>query len=327
MNLNESHTPNAPSRFEAYRYSFLSVVTFGIIGNILVIISVTRQSNLLKNNYYFLVLHLASSDLGWLVVTFVMIINLNFAEKPFLASGSNLYCLINDVTYVFEFAAVCMMLIISVLRYSATVHPLKPAISRQKLKVVCGFGYTVGLVMGYGTGIPECFVRKDNRPYWMSRYTFALLLYSAPVFFMGVVYFKICRSIIKQNRDIKFLRSNQSTRSSSSSYTGIMRFIRDRRTSLVCLCTVLCYGVGNIPVIAYFIMMLAGANDFLQKHIWTLHFAAVLRTVGSNSANPLIYGIFDKKLLAFWRRSPRRKRKKQENESFEIASEENKTVL
>jgi hypothetical protein len=31
-----------------------------------------------------------------------------------------------------------MMLIISVLRYRATVHPLKADVSRRKLKVVCG---------------------------------------------------------------------------------------------------------------------------------------------------------------------------------------------
>jgi hypothetical protein len=49
-----------------------------------------------------------------------------------------------------------MMLIISVLRYRATVHPLKPAISRRKLKVVCGLVYIVGFIAGYGTRLPSC---------------------------------------------------------------------------------------------------------------------------------------------------------------------------
>jgi hypothetical protein len=39
---------------------------------------------------------------------------------------------------VFQVAGVGMMLVISVLRYCATVHPLRPTISRRKLKVFCG---------------------------------------------------------------------------------------------------------------------------------------------------------------------------------------------
>ncbi len=51
-----------------------------------------------------------------------------------------------------------MMLVISVLRYRATVHPLKPAITRRKLKVVCGLVYVVGLIGGYGPIAPECLL-------------------------------------------------------------------------------------------------------------------------------------------------------------------------
>jgi hypothetical protein len=36
-----------------------------------------------------------------------------------------------------------MMLIISLLRYRATVHPLKPDVSRRKLKAICGLVYVV----------------------------------------------------------------------------------------------------------------------------------------------------------------------------------------
>ena len=53
------------------------------------------------------------------------------------------------LTYAFQVAGIGMMLIISVLRYRATVHPLKPAISRRKLKVVSGLLYIVGFIAGY----------------------------------------------------------------------------------------------------------------------------------------------------------------------------------
>jgi hypothetical protein len=50
--------------YDAYRYSEAVVLVVGILGNILVIISILRQKKLLKNNYYFVVLHLAICDLG-----------------------------------------------------------------------------------------------------------------------------------------------------------------------------------------------------------------------------------------------------------------------
>ena len=48
-----------------------------------------------------------------------------------------------------------MMLIISVLRYRAAVHPLKP-------KIVCGSGYILGVIAGYGQRAPLCFILYGN---------------------------------------------------------------------------------------------------------------------------------------------------------------------
>ena len=67
---NESHNSNfvnetiGKTAYDAYRYSYAVVNVVGILGNILVIISILRQKKLLKNNYYFLVLHLAICDEG-----------------------------------------------------------------------------------------------------------------------------------------------------------------------------------------------------------------------------------------------------------------------
>ena len=54
--LNETMGKTA---YDVYRYSDVVAIVFGIVGNILVIISILRQKKMLKNNYYFLVLHLA----------------------------------------------------------------------------------------------------------------------------------------------------------------------------------------------------------------------------------------------------------------------------
>ncbi len=111
------------TRNEAYKYSTAVVIVFGILGNILVIISILRQKNLLKSNYYYLVLHLAICDLGALIIYLLHHINWNFLKEPLFVV--TFYCLFHAVCYTLAAAGACTMLVISVLRYRATVHPLK----------------------------------------------------------------------------------------------------------------------------------------------------------------------------------------------------------
>jgi hypothetical protein len=95
-----------------------------------------------------------------------------------------------------------MMLIISVLRYRATVHPLKPAIRRRKLKVVCGLVYLNGcLIAGYGVFLVECFLNDDS--YWKFRHAGTVFFLIVPTIFMAVVYYKVGRALIKQNKHMK----------------------------------------------------------------------------------------------------------------------------
>jgi hypothetical protein len=44
------------------------------------------------------------------------------------------------------------------------MHPLKPAISRRKFKVVCGLMYLVGFIAGYATYLPgTCWLGARQR--------------------------------------------------------------------------------------------------------------------------------------------------------------------
>jgi hypothetical protein len=122
--------------YDVYRYSDIVVLVFGILGNILVVTSILRQNIVMKNNYYYLLSQLAICDLGVLVVYLVdRIASYWYEEALFYYSLTS--CVFSNTYYVFQVAGIGMMLIISVLRYRATLHPLKPAISRRKLKVVC----------------------------------------------------------------------------------------------------------------------------------------------------------------------------------------------
>ena len=84
--------------YKICRYSFFSVLAFGMLGNILAIIFILRQKILLKNNCYFLVLHLAMCDLGTLIIYFLdsiagIVANYwySWSEEP-LHNLSFMYC-------------------------------------------------------------------------------------------------------------------------------------------------------------------------------------------------------------------------------------------
>jgi hypothetical protein len=299
---------------DAYRYSDAVVLVVGILGNILVIISILRQKKLLKNNYYFLVLHLTICDLGVLIIFLFDHINWYFVEDR-LDIYSTKYCVFIRIYYVFRVAGIGMMLIISLLRYRATVHPLKPDVSRRKLKVVCGLVYIVGFIAGYGTRLPLCFIMQWNDVaivYKKVFYGYVISCFSLfPTVFMAVVYYKIGRELIKQNKYMKNVCSNPGRRSAPDSSFNILKFIRNRRTFFVCLITVLCFAIGNIPSTVYFILFIAGENDFLMKYVWLIYLARVPRVAGSHSVNPLIYGRLDKKLLPFWKLCRKKKQRPQ----------------
>ena len=275
-----------------FSYGFISVLAIGILGNILVIISILKQKKLLKKNYYLLVLHLAICDLGFCIILFLIDIIFNPVQIC-----SVTFCWTVTILGLSLFAGVCMMLIIAVLRYRATVHPLKPDISRRKLKTVFSLSYILGLIAGCGSVLPLCVMtsadaRMKYSLYYHGYATFCFYLFSTV--FMAVVYYKIGRALIKQNKHIKRVCSNAVK----------SRYVRNRRTFLVCLGTVLCFAVSTVFFTVYF------PTEIFAKHnlpVWFWHLCRVLRVAGAHAINPLIYGVFDKKLLAFWKLCSNRK--------------------
>ena len=130
---------------------------------------------------------------------------------------------------------------------------------------------------------------------------------------MAVVYYKIGRALIKQNKYITSVCSNPVRRSAASSSSSILKFIRNRRTCFLCFLTVLCYGVGHISISAWFILFISGEYHLRIKYAWLLDLGIIIRVAGSHSLNPLIYGILDKKVLTFWKHCHNKKQRPQEN--------------
>ncbi len=282
----------AKTALVAYEYSSLPVIVFGIVGNILVIISILRQKSLLKNNYYFLVLQLAICDLGALIIHLMDTIEYLWAEGLSYRHPA-IYCVFDNTFFLFFAAGLGMMLIISVLRYRATVHPLKPAITRRKLKVVCGLVYVAGLIAGYESILPYCFMQQNVAHKRYHKFAYEVIACNlVPTIFMAVVYYKIGRALAKQNKQMKRVCSNAVRK----------RHIRDRRIFLVCLSTVLCCAVGKLPIFVWQIWYVADENFLSTEYSqWFRYYAVIMAAAGSQSINPLIYGVFDKKMFTFWK--------------------------
>ena len=285
-----------------FEYSVNAVIVFGMVGNILVILSILKQKkNVLKNNYYFLVLHLAICDLAVLIIYIFNSVDAFWLEEPLSVRCPMIVCHVYTISDAFEFTGVGMMLIISLLRYRATVHPLKPAISRRKLKIVCGFAYLVGLIAGCGAHLPSCFIKSNDEIAKKFYYAFwVFFVYFVPTTFMAIVYCKLSRALVKQHKHMKRVCSN-AVRHRATDSSFILRYIQNRRTFLVCLSVVLCYGISHIPLSVRSMWFIIGENHLQTKYVWVGYFSSVLNMAGSHSVNPLIYGILDKKLLKFWK--------------------------
>ena len=302
---------------DAYKFSYIIVNVLGIIGNVLVILSILRQkNNVFKNNYYFIVSHLAICDLAVLIIYLLYTAQDSLLAEPLSDRFPRISCHSKVIVDAIQLAGVGMMLVISLLRYRATVHPLKPAISRRKLKVVCGLAYLVGLIVEGGMGLPLCWIKSNAvyATYWKCFLALAVFTrYFVPTIFMAVVYYEVGRALLKQNKHMKLVRSNAMKQREPAYSFNIPRYIRNRRTFLICVGTVLCYAIAIFPRSLWYAWVIAGKNNLLKKHHWVKKFADVVRLVGSHSVNPLIYGILDKKLLTFWKGCCKKKRRSQEN--------------
>ena len=315
---------------DAFGYSFTVVLVFGILGNILVILSILKQKQImLKNDYYFLVLNLAVCDLAVLIIRIFETVDIFWLEEPLSDYSPMITCNIQVIFDAFQLIGVGMMLIISLLRYRAIVHSLKPAINRRKLKVVCGLVYLVGLIVGCGLRLLRCslmskVVYVDYRKFYLAFWMF--FAYFVPTIFMAVVYYKISRSLVKQNKYIKRVGLITMRRRGPDSFINILRYIRYRRTFRVCVSVVLCFGIASIPMSVWYMWFITGEYHLRMKYVWVGYFADVLGAAGSHSVNPLIYGILDKQLVAFWKCCSKKKRKAQESQAAVVVVGETRTA-
>ena len=244
-----------------------------------------RQKQLLKKNYYFLVPHLAVCDLGALFIALLRFVIYHLGVHRYRTF--NIRCLVDSFYQPFHISGIAMMLMVSVLRHLPTLHPLKPAISRVNLIKVRCLLYVLGLILGLRLAIPRCFnVKLSAIIYEKFVEGFDFFLLFVPATFMIACYCKISLALVKQNKQIK----------KTGSAAVRNRHNRDRRIFLVSLCTVVCFAFGRLVYLVEFIWITADQN-VLSKHFFLMMAGNVLLVAGTHSANPLIYGILDKRMF------------------------------
>ena len=300
---NTSSTSKAiPSTSHGFYYKsvFTFVVIFGILGNILVILSMLRQRRLFKNNFYHVVFHVTICDLSYL-----------------LLSVYHLYVVLAGKNLNYEYLSVCVgfqffrelylifgayfMLVISVIRYRAVLHPLKPAISHGRLKFISCFVYLSTLLISFPRFYMCVHDYSGRLPLayaivviWVR----AFIWYGFPVAMMAIIYWKICRELIRQNNAIKSMSSNGIT---CGTFKRLLHH-RNWRTFVMSLIAVVCFAVGGLPRHVSTFFLAADPNrpishrlDLLIRYGW------IIQAAGTCAVNPLIYGILDKKLLPIFK--------------------------
>ena len=253
----------------------------------------------IKSNHYCLILHLAICDFFYLIFFIPDIISI-FRVSPSIASSSYLLCktLWPIHTTVFT-AGANFLLIISILRYRATVYPLKPAVCRRTLKISSIAVYLFAIFCS----IPHMLVIRFDEitgcaikwPMQSLNIAYTLFLsgiqYFIPVAFLSTMYYKIGKVIlIRNNRNQSMDGRNQ---------------IRQRKSVkplFVCFTIVVCFTVFGFPAQILWIILLSSKE--IPSYFSLLH---ALYIFGTAAINPYVYGALDKKVLSLLKHCRKRR--------------------
>ena len=281
----------------------------GLLGNILVVISICRKRSLLKNNHYYLVLHLAVCDLLHLLF-FAPDIYSIFTAKTYL--NSRFLCrMMGPTQTIFYNALPNFLILISMVRYRAIVNPLKPAVSRGTLKKVSACVYVLAiicvipyvLVLRYDTTL-GCHEQWPMESLYIA-YTLSLtaVQYLIPVAVLSVIYFKICRKLIARNNWIRRLNMGYDNRQENDRVITWFQSVRfqSTKTFVVSFTIVICFTISACPFQVAWIFSLVLSKEITNYIGW---FNA-LHLVGTTVIHPYVYGVLDSKVFFPFKRCRR----------------------
>lgn len=129
----------------------ISIQLVGIVGNALVIHVIFTQKRF-QTNYYYLVYHLAVSDL-FVLLTFVER-TLEYCFPSFQMITSSTMCKLSTIAKsTFYTSGVVFLVLVGLLRYRGVTHPLKIKFSRGKTRRVVVASYLCSLFISIPYGM------------------------------------------------------------------------------------------------------------------------------------------------------------------------------
>ena len=279
-------------------------VSLGVLGNIPIIASICRKRSLLKSNYYYIILHLAICDLFYLLF-FIPEIYSIFHASPSIASSSYLLCktLRPAQTVVFT-AGANFLVIISILRYRAIVHPLEPAVRRWTLKIISTIVYVLATICIIPyiivLKLDEMSVCNEKWPTHSLNIAYTIFLsviqFFLPVAFLSIIYFKIGKEIFtRNNRVILMDARNQMQRQSTTSPHQDIK-TKNTKSLLVSFIIVACFIVSGFPIQLTWIICITASKE-IPRYSTLLN---ALHIFGTAVINPYVYGALDKKVLSLF---------------------------
>jgi hypothetical protein len=295
------------SKYPHIGYALIFVSVLGSLGNALVIFSICRQKVLLENNHHYLVLHLAICDLLNLLGAIGRSYR-NLTGRHWITSA--VLCTLSFPIGTFFLAGVLFMVFMSLLRYRAVFYPFRPGVTRWKLHLASATVYALGVLCE----IPAVFVLDFIPPdkcfttwpsetldisYTVSRSSVQFFI---PVVVLGMIYWKICRELIKHSEKIKSMTATVGEETERWWFQRLAHH-RNARTFVISFVIFLCFFAAGSPQQIAYILYVFGVVDLNGTYYDWFN---VVYFLGVSAINPFIYGALDKKLFSsfklFWRK-------------------------
>ena len=196
------------------------------------------------------------------------------------------------------------LILISMVRYRAIVHPLKPAVSRGTLKKLSACVYVLAvvfvipyvLVLRYDTtsGCHEQWPMESlNIAYTLSLTAVQFLI---PATVLSVIYFKICKKLAVRNNWFHRLnvRSKIPQKNPRENTWFQSTKLRSTKAFVVSFTIVICFIISACPThVAWAVFAVSSSKEIVSHHGW---FDA-LYLFGTTVIHFYVYGVFDSKVF------------------------------
>ncbi|XP_028395712.1 neuropeptide FF receptor 2-like [Dendronephthya gigantea] len=283
----------------------LIAVSLGVLGNIPVVVSISLQRSLLKNNHYYLLLHLAICDLCTLLF-FIPDVYSMFTANPSITTTSHLLCKIWGPAHTAVFTAGAnFLVVISALRYRAILHPFKLPVTRRTLNfaAVCVHMFAIICILPYAMVLT--FHEEDGcSKKWPSEslslaYTWflACVQFFLPVIILSFIYYKIGQEILIRNKTISRMDARNQIPEEHSSEFRHRQKIRNAKPLFVSFVIVLSFIVSGFPSQVLWIAF-TSASKKIPSYAFLFN---AIYIFGTSVINPFVYGALDKKIFSLFK--------------------------